>query len=110
MRGRTLERRRSCAVNLNPINLNLTLTGIERESGRSGIGGVLRDDQGKVLIAFSKSVGMGNANFAELLAIKEALLIFVASDWVSSHELIIESDSVTAIKRVKNPEPASWRL
>ncbi|EOY01253.1 Uncharacterized protein TCM_011196 [Theobroma cacao] len=39
-----------------------------------------------------------------------AFLIFAASRWVTTHGLIIESDSTTAIKWIKDPASAPWRL
>lgn len=51
---------------------------------------------------------MGDANRAELFDIKEALLIFVASRWVD-HHLVLESDSITAIRWVEHPDTAPWK-
>ncbi|XVF62072.1 hypothetical protein PTKIN_Ptkin08bG0187700 [Pterospermum kingtungense] len=45
----------------------------------AGIGGVLRDHEGNVKIQFMKSIGLADSNLAELLAIKEAFLIFASS-------------------------------
>ncbi|XVF15583.1 hypothetical protein REPUB_Repub09cG0166800 [Reevesia pubescens] len=36
---------------------------------------------------FSKSIRVANSNLAELLALREAVIMFVASDWVNSHGL-----------------------
>ncbi|XP_021296093.1 uncharacterized protein LOC110425486 [Herrania umbratica] len=75
-----------------------------------GIRGVLRDHQGDIKITFSKSVGIGDANLAEILAVREALVVFLASRWKDHYKLIIESDSSNAVKWVQHPETAPWRL
>ncbi|EOY16102.1 Uncharacterized protein TCM_034977 [Theobroma cacao] len=77
--------------------------------GEFGIGGVLRDSHGRVFMTFSKATGVGDASRAELLAIKEALFIYVASNRVDSHQLVLKSDSVNVIKWVKCPEIVPWR-
>lgn len=64
----------------------------------AGIGDALRDERGHVKILFSKSIGMGDANLAEIRTIREAFIHFIASKWNSSHSLSIESDSRNAIK------------
>lgn len=53
-------------------------------SSASGIGGVFRDHQGAFLLYFVKSVDMDYANYAEVLAIREGLLVVAASRWASS--------------------------
>ena len=54
--------------------LKLNVDGAVRgKSGPAGIGGVLRNDKGEVLLMFSKSVGIRDSNEAEVLAILEAL-------------------------------------
>ncbi|OMP08802.1 hypothetical protein COLO4_06100 [Corchorus olitorius] len=45
-------------------------------SGMAGIGGVLRDNSGSVLLKFSKNIGQARAAKAELLAIREVVMIF----------------------------------
>ncbi|EOY17305.1 Uncharacterized protein TCM_036461 [Theobroma cacao] len=47
--------------------------------GDSGIGGILRNYSGDVLALFSKSVGIIDSNKAELLAVREAAIIYAAS-------------------------------
>ncbi|XVF36408.1 hypothetical protein REPUB_Repub19eG0056100 [Reevesia pubescens] len=46
----------------------------------------------------------------KFLAIREAFLIYAASNWGKSHRLLVESDSVNAVKWVKDPESVPWRL
>ena len=78
--------------------------------GHAGIGGLLRDDKGKVWMEFSKSIGISESNEAEICAIREAILMFCASRWVATHGLIIESDSKNAVKWIECPEEVPWRL
>ncbi|XVF82159.1 hypothetical protein PTKIN_Ptkin16aG0022400 [Pterospermum kingtungense] len=59
---------------------------------------------------FSKSIGVEDSNIAELLAIREGLILFLSSPWAQCKELIIESDSKIAINWVNNPESAPWRI
>ncbi|WRX23931.1 Cytochrome P450 - like 10 [Theobroma cacao] len=70
------------------------------------IGGVLQDETGAVKLIFSKKVGWGDANLAEVLAVRKAMVLFATSSWVNSNNIIIESDS----KNVFNPSKASWQL
>ncbi|EOY08336.1 Uncharacterized protein TCM_022692 [Theobroma cacao] len=68
-----------------------------------GIDGPLRDEFGNTLAIFSKAIGWSDSNMAELLATKEAVLLFIASRWNSSHSLILEFDSSNAVKWIQNP-------
>ncbi|EOY29675.1 Membrane protein-like, putative [Theobroma cacao] len=61
--------------------------------GHLSIGRVLRDDFGAVKLVFYKKAGWGDANLAEVLAVREAMILFAASSWVNSTSIIIESDS-----------------
>ncbi|KAK8676820.1 hypothetical protein V6N13_142382 [Hibiscus sabdariffa] len=73
--------------------LKLNVNGdVSRFSSRGGIGGLLRDEGGKVL--FESSEGYGNSQVAwmELLAMKTGIHKFLSSEWASSHRLIIEPD------------------
>ncbi|XVE57716.1 hypothetical protein DITRI_Ditri04bG0111700 [Diplodiscus trichospermus] len=47
---------------------------------------------------------------AELIAIKEAMELFARSSWVQNYGLLIESDSITAVKWVLSPTEAPWKL
>ncbi|XVF17166.1 hypothetical protein REPUB_Repub10bG0096000 [Reevesia pubescens] len=68
-----------------------------------GIGGVLHDSNGVVKLVFSKNIGVANSNVVELLVMKEAFLIFVASSWCNVYGLIIESDNQNIVKRSTSP-------
>ena len=43
---------------------------------------------------------MADSNVAELLAVQEALKLFVATRWASTHRLIVESDFSNVINWV----------
>ncbi|KAL4290641.1 hypothetical protein GQ457_14G019900 [Hibiscus cannabinus] len=70
--------------------------------GLAVIGGVLSDHSGKILAEFSKSIGLADPTSAEILAIKEALIIFPSSEWVKKVELIIKADCEVTIRREGN--------
>ncbi|OMO53069.1 Integrase, catalytic core [Corchorus capsularis] len=78
--------------------------------GLAGIGGILRDENGKILLKFSKAIKTAESNEAEVCAIKEALLIFLASKWASSAGLIVESDSQNVVAWINQSCEAPWRL
>ncbi|KAK8977405.1 hypothetical protein V6N11_034450 [Hibiscus sabdariffa] len=60
--------------------------------GKASIGGILSDNSGKVLLKFSKSIGVADSTSAELLAIKEALVVFMSTGLVETFHLQVESD------------------
>lgn len=66
----------------------------QRKLGQAGIGRVLQDDKGVVLAMFPKAVGVKDSNEAELLAILEALRLFIAS---FQGRLVVETYSLNAI-------------
>ncbi|XVF86747.1 hypothetical protein PTKIN_Ptkin18bG0067300 [Pterospermum kingtungense] len=70
--------------------------------GLAGIGGILREHLGNELIRFSKHVGIVDSNEAELLAIREAFILFSTSRWIFVYSLIVESDSKNAVCCVNN--------
>ena len=78
--------------------------------GPAGIGGVLRDDHENVKIVFSKAVGIMDSNLTELLAVREAFIVFAASKWAKTHSLLIESDSSNVVNWIKCPQSAPWRM
>ncbi|OMP03730.1 hypothetical protein CCACVL1_02287 [Corchorus capsularis] len=79
-------------------------------TGLAGIGGVLRNNLGVILLRFSKNIGLAGAAKAEVLAIREALLISCASDWKHTHSLVIESDCYNAVKWVNATISCHWEL
>lgn len=78
--------------------------------GEAGIGGILRNSVGETKMMFSKAIGRGDANLAEVLAIRQAFMMFAASNWNESHFLVIESDSFNAVSWIKSPSQAPWRM
>ncbi|EOY23896.1 Uncharacterized protein TCM_015650 [Theobroma cacao] len=65
--------------------VKFNVDGALRENpGQEGIGGILREEGGKVLIQFSLSVGIIDANTAEILAIKKALQMVATSRWANT--------------------------
>ncbi|XVF65187.1 hypothetical protein PTKIN_Ptkin09bG0226900 [Pterospermum kingtungense] len=79
-------------------------------SGLAGNGGVLRDHRPSFNIAFSKAVGYADSNLGEMLAAKEAMLLFSKSPWANSSNLILESDSTNMVKWLSEPSSTPWRL
>ncbi|KAK9032724.1 hypothetical protein V6N11_056981 [Hibiscus sabdariffa] len=71
--------------------------------GPAGIGGVLRDHNGRILMNFSKHIGMSDPVSAEILAIKEALVLFTKSAWAFDANLIIETDCSIVVGWLQNP-------
>ncbi|XVF06594.1 hypothetical protein REPUB_Repub06bG0062400 [Reevesia pubescens] len=79
-------------------------------SGPAGIGGVLRDEEGQVQLLFSKPISCMDSNGAEVLAIKEAFLLFASSRWIGSHKLWVESDCKNAMDWCKASTSSPWKL
>lgn len=77
--------------------------------GPSGIGGVLRNHHGHVLGMFSVPVGILDSNFAELRAIVKAIDLSASNCHLHHQHLIIESDSVNAIRWMNNPLSRHWK-
>ncbi|XP_017974604.1 PREDICTED: 14.7 kDa ribonuclease H-like protein [Theobroma cacao] len=78
--------------------------------GPAGIGGILTNHKGDVRVIFSKSIGVADSNLAELLAIKEAFIIFTSSRWRNDQKLVIECDSSNAVKWINQSHTAPWRM
>ncbi|XVE84079.1 hypothetical protein DITRI_Ditri16bG0140400 [Diplodiscus trichospermus] len=51
-----------------------------------------------------------DSNLAEILAIKEALSLFLASQWAQTTTLIVESDSSNVVKWLRESLTAPWRM
>ena len=75
--------------------------------GPSGVGGVLRDENHNVLGIFSLNIGHGWAYQAEIKAILNAL---VFCHQYSFNNIIIESDSTTAVSWANAVGPRPWEL
>ena len=76
----------------------------------ASIGGVLRDCRFAVKAVFSKSIGVADSNVVELLAVREALKIFVATRCASTHRFIVESDFSNVINWVRKPHDTLWTM
>ncbi|KAK2654574.1 hypothetical protein Ddye_014430 [Dipteronia dyeriana] len=70
--------------------------------GQAGIGGVLRDQSGRVLCLFSVYVGCQDAIIVELLAIVIACDMCVLKNELSEKKVIINSDSKNAVSWINN--------
>ena len=75
--------------------------------GLAGIGGVLLNDKGEVLLMFPKSVGIRDSNEVEVLAILEAFQIFLAS---FHGPLVVESDSTNVVGWLLKPDSRPWKF
>ncbi|XVE86795.1 hypothetical protein DITRI_Ditri18aG0062800 [Diplodiscus trichospermus] len=60
--------------------------------------GYIIDHFGVKKMTFSKSIGIGVSSLAELLAIREAFILFSSSPWANDHAIIIESDCANVVK------------
>ncbi|KAE8716021.1 RING finger protein [Hibiscus syriacus] len=98
-----------CGVHQEPspppmVSLKINVDGaVQRDWESSGIGGILRNEEGKVLGSFSASTDSGPPILAELKAIQAGLALVEESKWCGKGRLIVESDSVNAVKWIKNP-------
>ena len=79
-------------------------------SQKSAIGGVLRGSDGKFKCLFSCPIPLMEINHAEVFAIHRAIRILLASDYLNSSGVIIESDSANAVKWCNGETPAPWSL
>ena len=77
---------------------------------RVAIGGVLRDSNGHFKCLFSSPIPVMDINHAEVLAIHRALKIFTASQHNGNKDLIIESDSMNAVKWCLGEKEGPWNL
>ncbi|EOY31783.1 Uncharacterized protein TCM_038911 [Theobroma cacao] len=68
-----------------------------------GIGGNLRNDLGDTFAYFSKPIGICDSNKAELMAIREATLIYATSRWNEAFRHILECDNSNIVKWISIP-------
>ncbi|GMI64142.1 hypothetical protein HRI_000083500 [Hibiscus trionum] len=69
----------------------------------AGCGGVLRSYAGDMRALFSGPVENLGPEFAELMAIWTALLVFLEVGWIGKESLIVESDSQVVLNWIANP-------
>ncbi|KAK8532153.1 hypothetical protein V6N12_053599 [Hibiscus sabdariffa] len=80
--------------------------------GKAGIGGLLRDADGKILLMFSRSIGFIDSTSAEILALKEACSLFSKSEWARVFSLVLETDCSLLVDWFGNPlrAPPGFRM
>ena len=76
--------------------------------GPAGIGGVLRDHNGKVLCVFSKYVGIHDVLGAELLAILRACELVGLKGELAFNSISVISDSRNAVNWIKGTSPGCF--
>ena len=76
----------------------------------ASIGGVLRYCNAAIKVIFFKSIRVVDLNVVELLAVWEALQLFVTTRWASSDRLVIESDSSNVVNWMLNLFGAPWSM
>lgn len=77
---------------------------------KSAIGGVLRKHEGKFIVIFSSPIPFVEINHAKILAIHRDIKLFSAHDSLRCHKLIVESDSINAVKWCTSESKGSWNL
>ncbi|KAK9000988.1 hypothetical protein V6N11_082782 [Hibiscus sabdariffa] len=71
--------------------------------GPTGVGGVLRDHSGNVLLKFSNSIGIADPASAELLAIKKALSLFATPGLIGNVNLQVETNCNNVVAWFRQP-------
>ncbi|XVF25052.1 hypothetical protein REPUB_Repub13aG0180700 [Reevesia pubescens] len=59
---------------------------------------------------FSKAMDFADTILAELLAVKAAFMLFAASKWAYSHELVIEYDNSNVVKWIISTAFIPWKM
>lgn len=86
-------------------DLIFTMDGsVQRELGRTGIGGVLCNSKGEVLCFFSAYVGNLDATTSELLAILKACNLYKSKSFLNGRITLIASDSKEVVSWVNNDD------
>ena len=70
---------------------------VSGSSGMGGIGGVLRNAEGKVLCLFSSFVGCVYPIEAEIITIHKACMLISSCLWLEDRKIVIFSDSESAV-------------
>ncbi|KAL4304545.1 hypothetical protein GQ457_10G006180 [Hibiscus cannabinus] len=73
------------------------------------VGGSNPNCNGDVRALFAGPVELLGAEYAELMAIRLALSIFIEANWVGKTFLIVESDSQVVINWIANMSSRPWR-
>ncbi|KAK2653484.1 hypothetical protein Ddye_013340 [Dipteronia dyeriana] len=77
---------------------------VRGSSGQAGMGGVLRDWNGRVVCLFSFFVGSMDSNAAEVMVIHKAIKICSSSSFLSGQVVSIVSDSQVAVSWIHNED------
>ncbi|EOY19326.1 Uncharacterized protein TCM_044395 [Theobroma cacao] len=80
-----------------------------RNPNQTGIEGIVRNYKGDILLRFSKSMGVCDANCAEIMAVREAFILFTKILRQTHLNLWIESDSTNVIRWLKDLLKTPWR-
>ena len=79
-------------------SLKFNVDGFSKGNPRAaGIGGVLRDSEGRVLGSFSLSIGFKDSITAKVLAIHKATELCMKTPALYGKEIILSSDSMIAV-------------
>ncbi|KAK2654687.1 hypothetical protein Ddye_014543 [Dipteronia dyeriana] len=90
--------------------LKFNIDGSARGSlGPAGIGGVLRDRSGKVIILFSVFIGINESNAAEIMAIRKVCEICTSKGDLTDRKVLIASDSKVVMSSVINEDFGSLK-
>lgn len=65
--------------------------------GREGIRSIFRESGDRVLIQFGKEVVVDSMFHAELLALREDILVIVSSRWAFFHSFLLKSNSQSVV-------------
>lgn len=87
--------------------IKLNTDGSHNSVDSIGAGGIIRDSNGKIMMAFAKYLGIGSSNLAEAKAIIYGL------QWCISHRfqsIILESDSLIIVNMIKGKSNTAWQL
>lgn len=74
------------------------------------IGGIFRDSESTTLLHFAKFVMVNSAIEAEVMAIREAILVAVVSRRSTTSTFGIESDFPNVVGYLANPFAAPWKF
>ena len=86
-------------------DLKFNVDGSSRgKPGMAGIGGVLRDHNGKIMCIFSNFIGVEESNTAEILAIHRAMELCASRAELLGRKIVIASDSTVAVSWVNKSE------
>lgn len=71
---------------------------------------MFRDSDGRVLLQFFKEVCVDSTIYAEVMTLREGLLVAAVSRWSSSYSFMFELNCKSVIVWVANPILAMWNF